>query len=144
MSSERLQRWALAAEIIAASAVVVSLGFVGIQLRESVRATKSATANAANTATSAWYTTIGNDGEASSLFYRYMTDFDSLNEEEKFQMIMNLHGVLLTSQNAYYLMQEGTLEQDLQTTIAAPIHAIKNLPGWKYYWDNSLKQVSKL
>ena len=135
MSSERLQRWALLAEVIGGIAVVISLVFVGVQMRANTRATKSATANAANTATSAWYTAIGNDSESSALFYRFMTDIESLTTEERFQIVMNLHGVLLASQNAYYLVKEGTLDQELQNTIAAPIHAVKHLPGWKYFWD---------
>jgi hypothetical protein len=136
MSNDKLQKWALTAEILGGIAIVVSLVFVGVQLRESVRATKSATANAATAATSAWYTSIGNSTESSSLFYQYMTNFESLTAEQRYQAVMNLHGVALTSQSAFYLFQQGTLDPDLESTIAAPIRAVKHLPGWVYFWDN--------
>ena len=45
--SNRIQKVTLIAEIISAVAIVISLVFVGIQFRESSKATRSATANAA-------------------------------------------------------------------------------------------------
>ena len=48
MSNDRLQKWALIAEVIGAVAVVISLIFVGIELRSNTEATRAATREAIN------------------------------------------------------------------------------------------------
>ena len=132
----RLQRWALTAEIIGAIAIVVSLIFVGLQLKESTRATKSATASEANAMTAAWYSGLGNSEDSSSLFYHFLTDFDSLSQEEKFRVVMILHSALLSFQNSYYLAEEGTLDPRIRNTVTEAIVVIKDSAGWAYYWEN--------
>ena len=132
----RLQRWALTAEIIGAIAIVVSLIFVGFQLKESARATKSATASDANALTISWYTALGNSERSSDLFYRFISDFDSLNQGEKFQAVMLIHAAILSFQNSYYLVEEGSLDERIRNTITEAIVVIKDTPGWTYYWEN--------
>ncbi len=132
----RLQRWALTAEIIGAIAIVVSLVFVGFQLKESARATKSATANDAHALTISWYTALGNSDSSSDLFFRFITDFDSLSQQESFQAVMLIHAAILSFQNSYYLVEEGSLDERIRNTILEAIVVIKDTDGWKYYWEN--------
>ena len=136
MANDRLQKWALIAELIGAVAIIISLIFVGIQLRDNTRATRSANASEANALTVSWYLELGNNPQTSSLFYRYLTDFDSLSQEEKFQMVMKLHAVVLTFQNSFYLVDEGTLDDRIRDTITEAIVVVKDTPGWDYYWGN--------
>ena len=64
-------------EILGALAVVLSLIFVGVQLNENTRATKSAMASAMVDTSSAWYVELGNSEEASSVmfFFSYRPRF---------------------------------------------------------------------
>ena len=55
----KLSDYAQIAGIISAFAIVLSLFFVGFQLRDNAKATRSATANAAIASLSAWYAGIG-------------------------------------------------------------------------------------
>ena len=136
MANDRLQKWALIAEVMGGIAIIISLIFVGIQFRENTRATRSATANDANALTSSWYMELGNNEQSSRLFYRFISDFDSLAPEEKFQMVMKLHSALLSFQNSFYLAEEGTLDPRIRDTINEAIVVIKDTPGWHYYWEN--------
>ena len=121
-------------EALGALALVLSLVFVGVQIRESNRATRSAMASAIIDSTSAWYVEIGNDGTSSALIYHYFRDPNSLSVEERFQAAMNLHGIFLIFQNSYYLANEGTLEQSILHSLTAAIVGIKEQPGFHLYW----------
>ena len=59
-------------EILGALAVVISLIFVGVQINENTRATKSAMASAMVDTSSAWYVELGNSEEASSVMFFFL------------------------------------------------------------------------
>ena len=108
-------------EIFGTIAIVVSLIFVGVQLQDSTRATRSASAIAASTATAQWYTTLGSSEQNSALFRNFMASPNSLSPEQRFQAVMNLHGVLLIFQNNFYLASEGTLDPGMKDSISEAI-----------------------
>ena len=122
------------AEIVGALAVVASLLFVGIQMRENTRATRSATASDTNAAISNWYIALGNNGQASSVLWKFLMDPESVSKEEQFQAVMNFHGILLTFQNSFYLVNEGTLDEQIYSSISRALLVVKDQPGFHYYW----------
>ena len=71
------------AEIIGAVAVVVSLVYVGIQVNDSVGASRSASVNDANVALQNWYLEVGTNEQASTLFYRGLMSREALPAEER-------------------------------------------------------------
>jgi hypothetical protein len=121
-------------EILGALAVVLSLVFVGVQIRENNRATKSAMASASVDSLSAWYVEIANNEQSSALMVHYLSDPNSLSVEKRFQATMNLHGLLLIFQNAFYLANEGTLEQSILYSMTETVLGIKEQPGFHLYW----------
>ena len=114
---DKLQKISIVTEIVGAVAIVISLIFVGIQFIENTKATKSATAASTVGTISSWYSDMGNNQQSSSLFWNFMANPDSLTSEERFQVIIILHGLFLTFQNSYYLSQEGTLDSRIQESI---------------------------
>lgn len=123
------------AEIIGAVAVIVSLVFVSIQLRENARATRSATATAVSTAAAQWYWIVGGDSQATGVLMRFLANGDKSPKEEQYQAMMLLHGNTLLMQNNYYLAQQGTLEGKIQHTFQAALIGVKDAPGWRHYWS---------
>jgi hypothetical protein len=121
-------------EILGALAVVLSLAFVGIQIGENNRATKSAMASASVDSITAWYVEIGNNEQSSALLYHYLGDPNSLSAEKRFQAALNLHGLFLIFQNSYYLVNEGTLEQAILRSLTEAIVGIKEQPGFHLFW----------
>lgn len=131
----RLADMAHLAEIVGALAVVVSLVYVGIQVRDSVGASRSASVNDANVALQSWYLEVGTNQQASSLFYRGLMSPEALpTVEEEFQFLMTFHGVFLAFQNSYWLTQEGTLDPELLEALTAAILGVKDTPGMRRYW----------
>ncbi|TXG39392.1 hypothetical protein [Seonamhaeicola maritimus] len=129
-----LQKISIITEIVGAIAIVISLIFVGIQFTENTKATKSSTAASTVATISSWYTEMGNNQQSSSLFYNFMADPESLTSEERFQVIISLHGLFLTFQNSYYLNQQGTLDSHIQESITKAAVGVKDQPGFRLFW----------
>ena len=122
------------AEIVGAVAVVVSLIYVGIQVQDTVGASRSAAVNDANVALQTWYLELGSDQQASSVFYRGLMSAEPLAVEEEFQFLMMFHGIFLAFQNSYWLTEEGTLDPELLDSLTAAILGVKDTPGMQRYW----------
>ena len=130
----RLSELAHIAEIVGALAVVVSLVYVGIQVNNSVDASRSVAVNDANVALQNWYHEVGSSQQASELFYRGLISSEALAPEEEFQFLMMFHGVFLAFQNSYWLTEEGTLDPELLNSLTAAILGTKDMPGTQRYW----------
>lgn len=130
----RLTDMAHLAEIVGALAVVISLIYVGIQVNDSVGASRSAAVNDANVALQNWYLELGTSEQASTLFYRALMSEDALPPAEEFQFLMTFHGVFLAFQNSYWLTEEGTLDPELLESLTVAILGVKDTPGMRRYW----------
>ena len=126
----KLSDMASVAEVIGAVAIVISLIYVGVQVSDSTRAVRSATANETASALSNWYGQLGTSEQASQVFINGITDPDSLSREELFQFVIQMHGLMLEYQAAYYLSQEGTLDTELQESITNTLLGVKDMPGF--------------
>ena len=131
----KLSDMASVAEVIGAAAIVISLIYVGVQVSDSTRAVRSATANETASALSNWYGQLGTSEQASQVFINGITDPDSLSREELFQFVIQMHGLMLEYQAAYYLSQEGTLDTELQESITNTLLGVKDMPGFALYWE---------
>jgi hypothetical protein len=123
------------AEVIGAIAIVISLIYVGVQVNDSTRAVRSATANEMSTALSSWYSELGNSREGSEIFWRGMTNPEPLTPEEMFQFVVNAHGIFWLYQAAYYLAEERTLDVELRDSIIKTMLGFRELPGFLLYWE---------
>lgn len=130
----KLSEWASVAEVVGAVAIVISLIYVGIQVSDSTRAVRSATANETSAAISSWYANVGSDQQATQVFLHGITAPESLTSEEMAQYIYLLHGLMLEYQTAYYLAQEQTLDEQLQESLTNTLAGVREQPGFKLYW----------
>ncbi len=131
----KLSEYAQTAEIVGAFAIVLSLIFVGFQLNDNAKATRSATANATVASMSSWYIATGQSEQASALFLNATENPDALTREQWFQYVINLHGLMLNYQNSYFLVEEGTLDLEIRDSLTAGIAAVKDQPGFGRYWQ---------
>lgn len=131
-----LEQIALLVEIIGGVAIIISLVFVGLQLKESAKATRSATAATTVSEITSWYSNLGNSEQGSKVFYNFITIPESLTPEEQYQAIMNAHGIVLSWQNSFYLVREGTLDEGVHKSLVEIINGIKNSPGFIIFWKS--------
>ncbi len=121
-----------ALEALSVVAVVLSLIFVGLEVNESTRATRSATAAETTATIAEWYMSLGSDQQASSVLRRFITDPQSVTLEEQFQAVMNIHALMLILQSSFYLEEEGTLSPQIHRSMT---NAMTSQPGVRYYWE---------
>ena len=124
-------------EIVGVVAVVLSLIFVGLEINESTRATRSATAADTTAIVAEWYMSLGSDLESSSAHRRFVNDPHSVTPDERFKAVMNLHALMLILQSSFYLEEEGTLSPQIHRSMTT---AMTSEPGVQYYWEQR-KQI---
>ena len=130
----KLKDIAVIADVIGALAIVISLIYVGIQVNDSTRAVRSATANETSAAISSWYVEIGSNPQATRVFLNGVANPESLSKEETAQFIYMMHGLQLEYQAAFWLSQEQTLDIELQESLTSTIAGVRDQPGFKMYW----------
>ncbi len=126
--------WGALGELIGGIAIIGSLIYVGIQVKDSAGATRSAAANDASVTMQSWYLEIGSNREASDVWFNAMMSTESLSAHDEFQFMMMMHAAMLGVQNSYLLTQAGTLDPELRDGITTSIVAVKDLPGMERYW----------
>jgi hypothetical protein len=131
----KLEKTALLIEILGGLGILISLVFVGIQLKENTVATRSATATATIDTMTNWYVTMGSNAEASASFYRFLANPESMTKEERIQHIYSFHALFLTFQNSFYLSLEGTLDERIPKSLNQVVYGVKDQPGFKLYWN---------
>ncbi len=130
-----LEQLANIAEVFGMLIVAITLIYLTVQMRQNIRATRSATANESVSMASAWYTKIGNSEQSSALFYNAMADPEARTPEEWVQFVLLVHAMFLVFQNSYYLAREGTLDDRITQSINEVIVGIKDQPGFQLYWQ---------
>jgi len=121
-------------EIIGAIAVIATLIYLAIQVKDSARATRSEALTDATTAMQAFYLEIGSNPQASELFLDGLTNPDSLSKHAQYQFVFLLHSGFLGFQRTFFLAEKGTLDIHLRDSIGTAIHAVNHLPGMQFYW----------
>jgi hypothetical protein len=88
-------------QIIGALAVVISLIYVALQIRQNTNAIRSATAQTVHEHFANWYHLIAADAELAQIAANGLRDYASLSEKEKVRFVATFMSFLSYSQNAF-------------------------------------------
>ena len=130
-----LDQLANLAEVLGMLVVAITLVFLTVQMRQSTRTTRSASAIQSTSTIAAWYRTVGSSYQTSALMYNALADPEAQTPEEWVQFVYNLHGLLLAFQNSFYLAKEGTLDERINHSFTEVLVSIYNQPGFLKYWQ---------
>lgn len=131
----KLSELASLAEVVGAIAVVISLVYVGAQVRDTTRAVRSAAINDANIALQSWYQMMSSDPEGIEVFLEGALSTEPLSQEEEFRYMMQSMAFFYAIQNVYLLGREGSLDEDTAAALTAGIQATRNTPGADRFWS---------
>jgi hypothetical protein len=129
-----LEQLGILSEIVSAIAIIITLIYLSIQIRDSARASKSAAVTDATTAMQAFYLELGSNPATAKLFLDGLTNPENLSREAQYQHLMMLHSFFLGIQRCFFLAQVGTLDVGLRDSIGTALHAASHLPGMHLYW----------
>ncbi|MGI9258474.1 MAG: hypothetical protein ACR2QQ_06550 [Gammaproteobacteria bacterium] len=123
------------AELLGAIAVVISLVFVGFQVRQNTTAVRSAAAQAVHENFAAWYTAAQSDAELLALSSKGLKDYTSLTATEKSQFIAMFMAFSLHTQDAFQKWHEGSLSPELWRGWEFVSMNFLSTPGGKGFWE---------
>jgi len=129
-------------EILGALAVVISLGYVAVQIRQSTETARSASAqNLVTMATNA-NLLLASDSELSAIMQKGLYDRDSLTEYEQFRFNTFLIGVYMQYDFAYYQFLGGQLEPKTWIRMELEIVLYLSMPGGAVWWAQDKSRLS--
>jgi hypothetical protein len=119
---------------VSALAVVASLIFVGIQLRQNTRAVK-ATASQAHTAHwQAMLTPVIEHEDVAEIYRRGLSGMDSLTDNERVRFIVLVGAMFRFAESARLQWLHGQLEDAHWMNMERNLTALAGNPGFKGYW----------
>lgn len=101
------------ADVIAGIAVIVSLIYLGIQIRRHTKSSQSQANQFAHESLVNFSAEIAKDPNFSVFAHKGLVAFDELTEDERFRFIMLMVSLFRRFENIFYQYQRGFLEKDL-------------------------------
>jgi len=123
-------------QVIGAIAVVISLIYVALQIRQNTNAVRSATAQTVHEHFAKWYHLVAADDELSQIVANGLRDYGSLSEQQRVRFIAAFMAFLSYSQNAFLKWREGLLASPLWLGWELVIMNLVCAPGGKTFWKD--------
>ena len=101
------------AEVLGAVAVLLTLFYLALQIRQNTGALKSAASQAVHENFALWYGQTQSDPVLLDISIRGMADYSSLSQTERAQFIALFMNFSIHTQNAFYKWREGSLAPEL-------------------------------
>ena len=96
-------------QIIGAIAVVVSLVYVALQIRQNTNAVRAATSQSVHEHFANWYNSLACDASLSKIVIDGLRNYGSLSENDKVRFVATFMAFLSYSQNAFIKWKQGLL-----------------------------------
>jgi hypothetical protein len=121
-------------ELVGATAVVVSLIYLAIQIR---RQSEDSRVSSMNDVAAAFRDASGKTGDAdfADIAFRGLRDFDSLAGPEKLSMLVRMINVFRVCEEAYILHQDGRLDERYWRGIQRYLATAIGAPGAQRVWE---------
>jgi hypothetical protein len=123
-------------EIIGAIAVILTLIYLSIQLRQNTIAVRAAAVDAAVNHVSNVRQSIFSDGEVAAIYVNGSKDPTSLDEESLVRFRLLIHNILLAISNMHAQSQLTGLSVSNWESQLPIIERIVGTPGGSWFWQN--------
>lgn len=120
--------------MIGALAVVVSLIYVALQIRQNTAAIRSATAQSVHEHFARWYQSFATDASLVDIGVKGLKDYASLSETEKARFVSTFMAFLSYGQNAFLKWRQGLLSPSLWLGWEQVLMNLLGAPGGKSLW----------
>jgi hypothetical protein len=121
-------------QVIGALAVVVSLIYVALQIRQNTAAIRSATAQSVHEHFARWYQSFATDASLVDIGVKGLKDYASLSETEKARFVSTFMAFLSYGQNAFLKWRQGLLSPSLWLGWEQVLMNLLGAPGGKSLW----------
>jgi hypothetical protein len=122
-------------EFVGAIAVVASLIYVGIQLRQNTAAIKITTAQAFTDTWNGYISTLNLAPDLGDIFFRGLKGTSQLKEGEVVQFYAFLSQAFTTYQSFFIQRQKGVVDEGYWTSYVQAIIDLMSSKGVREYWE---------
>ena len=122
-------------EFIGAIAVVVTLGYLAVQIRQNSSSVKSAAAQSVLSNITTALQTVSETPQMSRVIYVGMGDFDALSEEERYQFFSWLLSWFRVMEQAHYHYRLGNLDAALFAGHVEHLRSTFECESIENWWD---------
>jgi hypothetical protein len=130
-----LEQASFLAQIISALAIIASLIFVGVQLRQATRAMRNSSSQAHSAIYSGVISTIIDNGEFASIWRRGLADPGNLNEDEWVRFIGCASAQFRFFESSRVQWLQGLLDEEHWQNIEAQVNSFASQPGIQAWWE---------
>jgi len=130
------------AEVVGAIAVVISLVYVGIQIRKNTYESRISRAQYLMDANSDLNALVAGSVDLSRVARIGIQDFQALNEDEQFQFSMLFFSVMNKYDFAYHQVLDGELEKKYWQKMSFELPLYVSLPGMNEWWQRDKTRFS--
>ena len=138
-----LSYYANLAEIIGTTAIVVSLIYVAVQIRQNTRATRLTTAQNISHELRAVTVLLATQPETAEMHLKGVANVGSLTPTEKHRFYILLSALYRVYENAYYQNREGALDPYVWEGIIGQLLLSRNSSGYQTFWRDRKQLFSK-
>ncbi len=121
-------------ELVGGVAVIASLLYVGIQIRQNTALTRAATMSDALNQSGEFSQAVALDKATSALFFKGVDDPDSLDRDEKSQFFFVMMAFMRRYENSEYQLRQGLLPEDGWSGFRNNLASIAPRPGFSWWW----------
>lgn len=130
-----LEQYYYIAELIAAVALVISLIYVGIQVKLSAKATQAATAQSYVDTMNGYVGLINSSTDLAGILHRGAAGLNRLEDDEVVKFCAFHDQCFITFEAFYFEWKRGLLVPELWDTYRHVIHDLLIQPGQQEYWQ---------
>jgi hypothetical protein len=130
-----LEQASFLAQIISALAIIASLIFVGVQLRQATRAMRNSSSQAHSAIYSEIISTIIDNGNFASIWRRGLSEPESLNEDEWVRFIACASAQFRFFESSRVQWLQGLLDEEHWQNIEAQVNSFASQPGIQAWWE---------
>ena len=121
------------ADVIGGIAVLISLVYVGFEIRRNTKSSLSQTNMTIHESMANISLEVGKDAQLSSLFRKGLFSFSKLDDDERFQFFTLMTSLYRRFENVFYQNEKGLLEDQLWTGYSQSMAAYTSTEGGKEF-----------
>ncbi len=122
-------------EIAGAAGVIITLGYLSIQIRQNTKASRVTAVQTASENSSRFSELLVSHPDVGRIFWLGLRDPDALDPDELRQFVNTLNVFLRRESTAYYLNKEGFMPDELWAARVRTLSGALNQPGTHLYMD---------
>jgi hypothetical protein len=122
--------------ILSAIAVIATLGYVAVQIRQNTSALRSAATQGAYDQHASMYDALSTDPKLADIFVRGLEAPDTLDRIETGRFYSFLLSVMVRTQNWELQTRSRALDKEVLESTSRILRQISGMPGFQRFWED--------